>query len=507
MVLLRWEKGVTLIKRNRAVLQHLHTLFNVGAIGSLTDGQLLERFASGHGEARELAFAALVERHGPLVLRICRAVLGDEHEADDAFQATFLALVRKAKTLWARDSLGPWLHQAAYRAACHDRSARMRRRMHEREAAMRSARAKPDDDWAERIEEPVHTEINRLPDRYRVAVVLCDLEGRTHEQAARHLGCAVGTVKSRLARARQKLRERLIRRGIALAAGVVTLRAAGVARAAVPTALRETIVQYAVNAKATVGVVPVSVAALTEGVLMSMFLTRLKVAATAIAVVGALAAGAVVLARHEGKSTPDLQTKSDDALATHRTYEIFVSRNGDTSRKVATVKIIDGLPTQVETPEEVILIRPKAAPESEKVSKRPDQKAVAKESPSTPVLDEKIAMLIELHNKLSGERKSQVSGALKEALSKMDPPPPKGRWQDASDEIKEVLLSSLRAALQSVPPEKANPAGIADQTAAKLPPHEHMANSDSAHRLDQVEKKLDLILKSLKTLGSLTPKP
>jgi HlyD family secretion protein len=113
MVLLRWEKGVTLIKRNRAVLQHLHTLFNVGAIGSLTDGQLLERFASGHGEARELAFAALVERHGPLVLRICRAVLGDEHEAEDAFQATFLALVRKAKTLWARDSLGPWLHQAA----------------------------------------------------------------------------------------------------------------------------------------------------------------------------------------------------------------------------------------------------------------------------------------------------------------------------------------------------------------------------------------------------------
>ena len=76
-----------------------------------------ERFADGHGEARELAFAALVERHGPFVLRICRSILGNEHDAADAFQATFLALVRKAETLWVKDSLGPWLHQAAYRAA------------------------------------------------------------------------------------------------------------------------------------------------------------------------------------------------------------------------------------------------------------------------------------------------------------------------------------------------------------------------------------------------------
>ncbi len=180
------------IEKNGVIVRLFHTLFNVGAIGALTDGQLLERFAAGGGEVRELAFAALVERHGPLVLRICRSVLGNEHEADDAFQATFLALVRKAESLLARDSLGPWLHQAAYRAACHDRAARARRRSHERAAALRS-------EWHDRhdgrggLEDVIHAEINRLPARYRVALVLCDLEGRTHEQAARHLGCAVGT--------------------------------------------------------------------------------------------------------------------------------------------------------------------------------------------------------------------------------------------------------------------------------------------------------------------------
>ncbi len=115
---------------------HLRTLFNVGAMGASSDGQLLERFVTGRGELRELAFAALVERHGPFVLRVCRSVLRDEGAADDAFQATFLALARKAGSLWARDSLAPWLHQAAYRAAVHDRSVSIRRRSHERAAAV-----------------------------------------------------------------------------------------------------------------------------------------------------------------------------------------------------------------------------------------------------------------------------------------------------------------------------------------------------------------------------------
>ena len=105
------------IGRNGAAVRQLTTLFNVGVTGDLTDGQLLERFATRRGEAAELAFAALVERHGPLVLRVCRSVLRDEHDAQDAFQATFLVLATRAESLWVRDSLAPWLHAVAYRVA------------------------------------------------------------------------------------------------------------------------------------------------------------------------------------------------------------------------------------------------------------------------------------------------------------------------------------------------------------------------------------------------------
>ena len=114
------------IGNNRAVVTQLRTLFNVGTIRELTDGQLLEQFATrGGGEAAELAFAALVERHGPMVLRACRGVLSDPHDTQDAFQATFLVLVKKARGLWVRDSLGPWLHQVAYRtASCASRQCR-----------------------------------------------------------------------------------------------------------------------------------------------------------------------------------------------------------------------------------------------------------------------------------------------------------------------------------------------------------------------------------------------
>ena len=124
------------IGKDGAVLRQLRTLFNVGTVRELTDGQLLERFATDRGESAELAFAVLVERHGPMVLRVCRGVLNDPHDTQDAFQATFLVLVRKARALWVRDSLGPWLHQVAYRTASCARSTAARRRRHERRAAI-----------------------------------------------------------------------------------------------------------------------------------------------------------------------------------------------------------------------------------------------------------------------------------------------------------------------------------------------------------------------------------
>ena len=122
-------------RMDRTVRRQIGTLFNIGVIRDLTDGQLLERYATGQGEAAELAFAALVERHGPMVFRVCRARLADPHEALDAFQATFLVLIEKSRGLWVRDSLGPWLHQVALRTAACALASATRRRRAERTAA------------------------------------------------------------------------------------------------------------------------------------------------------------------------------------------------------------------------------------------------------------------------------------------------------------------------------------------------------------------------------------
>src|SRR5262249_38678784 len=141
----------------------------------------------------------------------------------DAFQATFLVLVKKARGLWVQDSLGPWLHQVAFRTASCARSAAARRRRHERAAAIPVSAAIETDHPSHHheLKAVFHEEIERLAERYRAPLVLCDLEGRTHEQAARHLGWPVGTVKSRLSRGRERLRDRLIRRGFALGAAVL----------------------------------------------------------------------------------------------------------------------------------------------------------------------------------------------------------------------------------------------------------------------------------------------
>jgi len=196
---------------DKAVLGQLQTLFSVGVAGNLTDGQLLERFTTHRGEVGELAFAVLVERHGPMVLRTCRSIARNEH---DAFQATFLVLVRKRRTVWVRDSLGPWLHRVACRAALRARADAARGRALEHQAARNMGTTGPDPDQTD-LAATLQEGIDRLPERYRAPVVFCDLEGRTYDEVARLLGCPVGTVKSRLARAREHLRSRLVRRGLA----------------------------------------------------------------------------------------------------------------------------------------------------------------------------------------------------------------------------------------------------------------------------------------------------
>src|SRR5262249_46365024 len=165
--------------------------------------------------------ASLLARHGPMVLRVCRAVLGDRHEVEDAFQATFLVLAVRARSIRRRGSVASWLHGVALRVAASERSRAARRRRHERDRAAMTSPAidgTENDPVSDREQSlAIHEEIARLPEKHRVAVVLCYLEGLTHEMAAQQLGWPAGTVRSRLAWARDRLRTRLARRGMALA--------------------------------------------------------------------------------------------------------------------------------------------------------------------------------------------------------------------------------------------------------------------------------------------------
>ncbi|HZW31683.1 MAG TPA: sigma-70 family RNA polymerase sigma factor [Isosphaeraceae bacterium] len=193
----------------------------------LSDESLLEQFLSGDGIDSQEAFRALVVRHGPMVLGICRHVLNQDHDAEDAFQATFLVLARKGSSIRNRRVLSGWLHEVAYRIAIKARASAVRRRSLEREGmAMLPPAIEPNHQdqqaaWNE-LRPVLHEEVNRLPDKYRIPVILSYLEGKTNEEVADLLQWPVGTVKGRLSRARNLLRSRLLRRGLALSAAFLT---------------------------------------------------------------------------------------------------------------------------------------------------------------------------------------------------------------------------------------------------------------------------------------------
>jgi RNA polymerase sigma factor (sigma-70 family) len=276
------------------VLHHLHTLFNVGIVTGLTDGQLLEQFTCRRGEAAEVAFAALVERHGPMVLSACLGIVGNEHDAQDAFQATFFILARKSGTLWVRDSLGPWLHRVACRAAVRVKVASNRRRATERRVAeMAGSRAGSGSGNSDDLVQVLHEEVDRLPDHYRRPVVLCDLEGHSYEEAARQLGCPVGTVRSRLARGRERLRGRLVRRGHPS----TEQPGAAIVSAALLKSTIEVVLPVQVGGALTAGAVSTSVTTLAEGVLRAMLLTKIKTMSALTLAVGVTAVGLGLLAR------------------------------------------------------------------------------------------------------------------------------------------------------------------------------------------------------------------
>lgn len=299
-----------------AVVRQIERLFAAGSVTAMNEGQLLERFVTHRDEA---AFAALVARYGPMVLGVCRQMLHDPNDVDDAFQATFLVLVKKAATLRNRDLLGNWLYGVAYKVAHRARTVKARRLAAEKpcveELAMGPDQAgNPPQPW-------IHEEVQRLPEKYRTPVVLCYLQGLTHEQAAERLRWPLGTVKGRLARARDMLRSRLTRKGMAFSSGILFLELARDARATVPDSLFESTVRAATSAvsrPAAAGLISAQAAALSQGVLRTMLITQLKTMGVALLVAGVVTTGAGVLAYQDGdtlqkdpaqKSPPVTQVK------------------------------------------------------------------------------------------------------------------------------------------------------------------------------------------------------
>jgi RNA polymerase sigma factor (sigma-70 family) len=276
-----------------AFIRRLRTHYAPADSGGLTDRDLLDRWLLRRDEA---AFETLVWRHGPMVLGVCRRLLANSGDAEDAFQATFLALLRKACGIQRRDALGGWLYRVAYRVALRVRATSFRRASRERPDIIdHPAPDRIDPPWRD-LQPVLDEEVSRLAERERVPFVLCYLEGRTNAEAARELRCPVGTVQSRLARARRQLRARLTRRGLAPSATAFALGlAAQEALAVVPTLLVTKLV--AITAGRTPGQIPIRVNTLTNGAVRTMFYATLRRTVVAAVVVALAGGGAVVCFR------------------------------------------------------------------------------------------------------------------------------------------------------------------------------------------------------------------
>src|SRR5262249_30170089 len=243
-----------------------------------SDAQLLERFMVRREEA---AFAALVRRHGAMVLSVSERVLHHRQDAEDVFQATFLLLARKANAIRKRASVGSWLHGVAHRLALKMRSQQVCRRLREQRAASRSPADARADAWQE-VQAALDAAMDELPEKYRAVLVLCCLESKSLKQAAHILGCPVATVGTYVARGRKLLRTRLTKHGLTLSsAGIVSLLVASAAPAAAPAALTHATVAAAIAFAAgqkAAAICSMQVAELVERGLQTMFLSKTKIA-------------------------------------------------------------------------------------------------------------------------------------------------------------------------------------------------------------------------------------
>jgi RNA polymerase sigma factor (sigma-70 family) len=332
------------------ITHYLQQMVAASRVVDTEDGELLERFVAQQDES---AFAALVQRYGGLVYGLCRRILRDEQDAEDAFQASFLILVRKATTISKNASVGSWLYGVAVRVALRAKADLARRRARDRQAEPQQ----PAEPATEVMERDLHglldEEVNRLPEKYRLPVLLCYLEGKTFEEAARQLHCPLGTVSTRLAWARERLRSRLSRRGLVLSvAGFTTLLSQHPGSAAVPPALLNATIKAALLMSAgrtTAGAASAPVAALMEGVMQAMFLNQVKRAAAVVLVVGLLGSATGMLAYRavaEGQSeaTKPAAAKADppttDEEILQGTWTLVLFAEGDEKSTSLQGKVI-----------------------------------------------------------------------------------------------------------------------------------------------------------------------
>ncbi len=261
------------------------------------EGDLLARFVSARDHG---AFAELLARHGPMVLGLCRRVLGDAHDAEDAFQATFLVLARKAGSIRRPESLASWLHGTAFRLALRLRRRNCSREQREGRTPARSTPSPLDELSARELLTTVDEELRKLPETYRLPIVLCCLEGLSQEEAAHRLGCSASSIKGRLERGRVLLRERLAGRGLALPTTLTGLLLAGAGPASVPPALTGSTLAAAVTGTGA----SAAATALADGLGMADLFARLRAACAGLLLVGVLAAGAGLAAPAPSEPAP-----------------------------------------------------------------------------------------------------------------------------------------------------------------------------------------------------------
>ncbi len=309
------------------IYRDIQTLFDAGTATGLSDRQLLEQFSSRRDGSGEAAFEAIVQRHGPMVLRVCHKVLGNHADADEAFQATFLILVKKSRSIRNLDTVGGWLFGVAGRVAARARVERARRRSAEQQKGLRIGTAMDtggDDGDRLDLNPAVEAEVLRLPEKYRAVVVLCYWEGLTHEQAAARLGCPLGTIRSRMARARKLLHRRLSRRGLepvagAMAAAFDSPSALTGSVTEIPKSLLSSTVQLAVKVGAGRSIAELgspSIAALVQTVIGSMFMTKLKTIAVCSLLIGAGAYGLTLAAAQSARGRrikPEAEQRAESA--------------------------------------------------------------------------------------------------------------------------------------------------------------------------------------------------